>query len=98
MNTNHRKSKSLKSIHTIVGKSNASKGVTVRCVASSSPSVRISRHPVLKGICSLGTVGSRISDYKAYLMSSNAKDTANDWMCVGRSIKNSISQINKELF
>lgn len=98
MNMNHRKSKSLKSIHPIVDKSNASKGVASRYVVGSSPSVRISRHPVLKGIGSLGTVGSRISDYKAYLRSDNAKDMANDWMCVGMSIRISISQINKELF
>lgn len=95
---NHRKSKSLKSVHPIVSKLNTSKGVDTHFVVNFSPSVRISKHPVLKGIGSLGTFGSRISDYKAYLRSNNAKDTANDWMCVGMSIKVSMSQINKELF
>lgn len=99
MNINKRKLKYLKSEHPIIiGKSDTPQKVTSRHVVSSSPIVRVSKRPVLKGFRSLGTVGGRISDYKTYLKSSNAKDTANDWMCVGMSIRISISQINKELF
>ena len=74
---------------------NISKKTSHNRILSSSPTVGISKHPVLKGLRSLGTIGGRMSDYTAYLKRSNTDDMNSDWTNVGMSLRISISQFNK---
>lgn len=74
---------------------NTSKKTRTDRVLSSSPTVRVSKHPVLKGLRSLGTIGGRMSDYKSYLRRSNMDDMESDWINVGMSLRISISLFNK---